>query len=297
MTPPNSFSNDSGRAQSNTLAIALIVSIVFMGGLFTVYAQTETLNSFQAVAEADTAESSMVYLASQMSNVAFSASDSTEDLRFTATSYGTVTADDGGNIEIEIEPTSGGTETIMDESLGTIRYTGGENAELAVQGGGVWRTTQSGDANAVLISGPPITYSDGTLNAPIQRIDADESHIISPNIEIWTQSYENPAGPRRTGLPATNPSLVTPYENPAGPRRTVHYPNESAGDTNPVTDATVRITITSEYSDAWGDYFESNGATSVDRSVGANTVEVEYDYNSISEDGYIHIADTELTVN
>jgi|AntDeeMetagen681_2_1112603.scaffolds.fasta_scaffold02308_6 hypothetical protein len=275
MTPPNSFSNDSGRAQSNTLAIALIVSIVFMGGLFTVYAQTETLNSFQAVAEADTAESSMVYLASQMSNVAFSASDSTEDLRFTATSYGTVTADDGGNIEIEIEPTSGGTETIMDESLGTIRYTGGENAELAVQGGGVWRTTQSGDANAVLISGPPITYSDGTLNAPIQRIDADESHIISPNIEIWTQSYENPAGPRRT----------------------VHYPNESAGDTNPVTDATVRITITSEYSDAWGDYFESNGATSVDRSVGANTVEVEYDYNSISEDGYIHIADTELTVN
>jgi hypothetical protein len=275
MTPPNSFSNDSGRAQSNTLAIAFIVSIVFMGGLFTVYAQTETLNSFQAVAEADTAESSMVYLASQMSNVAFSASDSTEDLRFTATSYGTVTADDGGNIEIEIEPTSGGTETIMDESLGTIRYTGGENAELAVQGGGVWRTTQSGDANAVLISGPPITYSDGTLNAPIQRIDADESHIISPNIEIWTQSYENPAGPRRT----------------------VHYPNESAGDTNPVTDATVRITITSEYSDAWGDYFESNGATSVDRSVGANTVEVEYDYNSISEDGYIHIADTELTVN
>jgi len=275
MTPPNSFSNDSGRAQSNTLAIALIVSIVFMGGLFTVYAQTETLNSFQAVAEADTAESSMVYLASQMSNAAFSASDSTEDLRFTATSYGTVTADDGGNIEIEIEPTSGGTETIMDESLGTIRYTGGENAELAVQGGGVWRTTQSGDANAVLISGPPITYSDGTLNAPIQRIDADESHIISPNIEIWTQSYENPAGPRRT----------------------VHYPNESAGDTNPVTDATVRITITSEYSDAWGDYFESNGATSVDRSVGANTVEVEYDYNSISEDGYIHIADTELTVN
>jgi len=275
MTPPNSFSNDSGRAQSNTLAIALIVSIVFMGGLFTVYAQTETLNSFQAVAEADTAESSMVYLASQMSNVAFSTSDSTEDLRFTATSYGTVTADDGGNIEIEIEPTSGGTETIMDESLGTIRYTGGENAELAVQGGGVWRTTQSGDANAVLISGPPITYSDGTLNAPIQRIDADESHIISPNIEIWTQSYENPAGPRRT----------------------VHYPNESAGDTNPVTDATVRITITSEYSDAWGDYFESNGATSVDRSVGANTVEVEYDYNSISEDGYIHIADTELTVN
>jgi len=275
MTPPNSFSNDSGRAQSNTLAIALIVSIVFMGGLFTVYAQTETLNSFQAVAEADTAESSMVYLASQMSNAAFSASDSTEDLRFTATSYGTVTADDGGNIEIEIEPTSGGTETIMDESLGTIRYTGGENAELAVQGGGVWRTTQSGDANAVLISGPPITYSDGTLNAPIQRIDADESHIISPNIEIWTQSYENPAGPRRT----------------------VHYPNESAGDTNPVTNATVRITITSEYSDAWGDYFESNGATSVDRSVGANTVEVEYDYNSISEDGYIHIADTELTVN
>jgi len=136
-------------------------------------------------------------------------------------------SDDAGWMNVTItNMSSDNTTTVVNETLGEIRYeTGGTT--VAYQGGGVWRADRSGAST--MVSPPEFHYRNGTLTLP----------IISMN------------GTGDTNLDGS----LTVEQNRTAQQR---YPNATLNEnfTNPLESGKVNVTVHSEYYRAWGSFFE-----------------------------------------
>jgi hypothetical protein len=147
------------------IAVALIAAVVGYG--------LTALNDGQAAAGFQQAEQSMTVLDARSDRVAFE-DGNTETVDFGATGSGVVyVRPDDGRMRVMHNFTPGGpdNEILYDRQLGAVRYFGSDRT-VAYQGGGVFRYTGN---QTVLVANPEVETNDGTLMAPVIRINGSQS--------------------------------------------------------------------------------------------------------------------------
>lgn len=127
-----------------------------------------------------------------------------------------------------IDTSTGGATEVVNASLGTVVYSNGDTT-VGYEGGGVWRADRDG---SVMLSPPEFHFREdrtgnGTLTLPILSVSGERG--LSDRLRV-----------ERVGQPERV------------------YPDESANFTNKVQQTKVRVTVRSEYYEAWGRYFERN---------------------------------------
>jgi hypothetical protein len=217
---PTDGATSSRRAQSEPLAVVLLVGLTMVGASTVVVFGAGAIDDSTSSVDVGQAEHALTQLDSKVSLVAHGSSD-TQRVSLARNSRGDVGIDENeGRMVVRIINGTHGDETIMNESLGTVRYERGRTT-LAYQGGGVWRADGTGDGST-MISPPEFHYQGGTLTLPLVRLEGDE--MSGRDVRI-TQ-----AGP-------------TDGE----------YPNATRS--NPLTQGTVEVTVQSRYYRAWGTFF------------------------------------------
>jgi hypothetical protein len=158
-------------------------------------------------------------------------------------------AEDTGAIRVthEREDGDGTTEEIYSATLGALRYEHG-GTTIGYQAGGVWRAQGNG---SVMVSPPPLTYQDETLNMPLVTLTGG-GEVTGP-----TKSFAE-----------IGREPVTIYPNASR-----QYGTDGAAYRNPVQQGLVTVTVTSEFYLGWAEYFRtrSDGRLTIDhanRSVG-----------------------------
>jgi hypothetical protein len=121
--------------------------------------------------------------------------------------------------------TNGNTTTVFSEEMGRIVYETDSGSTIAYQGGGVWRSDGSG--NAVMISPPEFHYRGATLTLPLVTVGSSGT--------VGDRAVISQANTTR------------------------YFPNQTkkAAYKNPLENARVEVSVTSEYYRAWGTYFET----------------------------------------
>ena len=243
------WSSDSrdGRGQSSPIAMVLIFALVIGATTTVVVIGGSAINDTKEQLDMRTAENTMTQLDSQASLVALGASN-TQQVELSAAGdrrYRLV--EDAGQITVSHHTTSNGTEQILQDDLGKVYYEDGET-EVAYQGGGVWRS--DGDGNAIMISPPEFHYRGATLTLPIVTVSGEKE--IRDRAVITHNNTEQ------------------------------FYPNQSAGNVNPLGTGQVSVSVQSEYYRAWGNYFAERTDGSVNYDHDANTAILNL---TISSDG------------
>ncbi|PSP74053.1 hypothetical protein BRC86_07325 [Halobacteriales archaeon QS_3_64_16] len=123
------------------------------------------------------------------------------------------------------------TEVIANKTLGTVAYSN-TGTEIAYQGGGVWRKDPAGEAR--MISPPEFHYRDATLTLPIVSVNGTDS-----------------AGGATTAVVDGSQDI------PLYPNRSASYGFDGDPYDNPVDNGTVSVTVHSEYSAGWAEYFRT----------------------------------------
>lgn len=236
--PLGRFARDRG-AQSETLAVLLLVALTVVGGGTVLVFGASAIDDATTSVDVGKAEHAMTQLDSKTSLVAHGSSD-TQRVDFGRAGRGTTAVDESsGRMTVRIVNGTDGNETILDEELGTVTYERGSTT-LAYQGGGVWRRDGNG---STMVSPPEFHYQRGTLTLPLVRVRSDG---ISGRAVRITQST------------ATDGK----------------FPNATRS--NPLTKGRVHVTVRSDYYRAWGTYFEerTSGNVSYDHANGSATIEL-----------------------
>lgn len=122
-----------------------------------------------------------------------------------------------GRINVSVINSSGGVESVLvDESLGAARYEH-DDAVIAYQGTGVWKRSESG---TTMVAPPQAEFRAGSLLLPVQTIDGADAIAGTARISSASTATLAPA------------------------------------DASLDDDDRLRITVRSEYYDAWGAYWE-----------------------------------------
>ena len=215
-------SNDD-RGVSEVLGFALLIGIVMVGVGVVLFVGGDALDRHQQEVELSQAEHAMVQLDTEASRVALDGTSTQQvDLGLKG-SGGSLDVDpDAGWMRVEhVNYTTSESTEVTNTSLGAVTYEHGETT-VAYQGGGVWR---SDDGDAVMRSRPEVHFQNDTLSMPIVGVERGSG--VYSEVEI---SRSGEADQR--------------------------FPNESANMTNKVDDSIVRVTVQSDYYEAWGRYFE-----------------------------------------
>ncbi len=206
------------------MVLLLGITIVATGAILAVGATV--IDDSKQMSRVDSAEHAMTQFDSRVSLVGLEGSG-----RQRATlpgGEGTDVAVDGdaGWMRIDVysyNTTNGSTTfdyTLMNESMGAVRYENGETV-VAYQGGGVWERTPAGSR---MVSPPEFHYRGTTLTLPL--VTVNESGTVSGEV------------------------LVSKNET------TAQYPVDgNATRTNPLSSAVVNITVKSQFYRAWGQFF------------------------------------------
>ncbi|MFC4988955.1 DUF7289 family protein [Saliphagus infecundisoli] len=212
------------RGQSEVLGFVLLFGIVAIGSVAILLASGATTDGIESQAEIDRVESAFVELSTDIATAAATSdAGGTTELDIDA-SEGTIRKVDGGNMTVSIE----GKGEVANESLGAIEYTNDDGSVVAYEGGGVWRGT--GD-RSMPVSGPPITYTDGTLTLPIFNVSGGSA---------------SGSGVAVSGVNTTS---------------------NHSGLTGGVDESqNIKISVTTAYHNGWAEYFRSMGNTSVETS-------------------------------
>lgn len=236
--PLDRFARDR-RAQSETLAVLLLVALTVVGGGTVLVFGASAIDDATTSVDIGKAEHAMTQLDSKTSLVAHGSSD-TQRIDFGRAGRGTTAVDESsGRMTVRIVNGTNGNETILDEQLGTVTYERGSTT-LAYQGGGVWRRDGNG---STMVSPPEFHYQSGTLTLPLVRVRSD-------------------------GLSGRAVRITQP--TPADGR----FPNATRS--NPLTKGRVHVTVRSNYYRAWGTYFEerTSGNVSYDHANESATIEL-----------------------
>jgi hypothetical protein len=141
-----------------------------------------------------------------------------------------------GWMRIATEDWSGSRTTVLNVSLGQVRYET-DDTTIAYQGGGVWRTSGTGGK---MVSPPDFSYRNSTLSLSVVNVTSDES--LSGSIVV---SDNGVAKTFSNALPA-----------------------------NPISEKKVVVTVKSEFYEGWGEYFEERTASRVGYQPDQNKVNI-----------------------
>jgi hypothetical protein len=217
------------RAVSTVLSFILIVSMVVTVSVGILLVGMDGVDRAQANAETSSVEYTMSELNSQASLVALDSNNRTRTVDLGAAAQGNAEVVDDGRITVEVDYASGSSRTVMDEQMGSIKYTNPQTGNVvAFQGGGVWKQTDSGSS---MVSPPEFHYRDSTLTLPAMTIDTSASSVTGQYVTVKRTDTE------------------TMYPLPS--------------DKNPIEDGEITITIESEYYEAWGTFFEERTESEV----------------------------------
>jgi len=223
-------SGDS-RGQSTAIGFVLVIAIVLSGTTLILAIGSGALADTQQILAVERAEKSLAQLDSKTAMVALGQS-SAQDVSLATTQRGDYKINDtAGSINVTLFPSSGGSEVLVDQSMGELRYESGQTA-IAYQGGGVWRKTGNG---STMVSPPEFHYRDLTITLPIVRIDGQGS--VSDSMTV-----------------SQNETAIRKFP--------------TSGTNNPLEDARVQVKVQSEYYKAWGAFFEerTDGSATIHHS-------------------------------
>ncbi|WP_332898681.1 DUF7289 family protein [Haladaptatus sp. CMSO5] len=239
------------RGQSAPLGTALLLMIVLLGTTTVAAFGAIVLEDTQQQSELDRAEQSMTLFDSRAAMVALGSS-SQQNLGFPNADGTYNIRDDAGWIRITHNnyTGTGGDEIIYNQSLGALVYQTGD-AEIAYQGGGVWRKDSSGAVR--LISPPEFHYRQATLTLPIIKTTGTGSTSGSTDVTI--------------------DSIVQGRE--IFPNSTDSYSDGVTEYNNPLKNGSVNITVKSPYYEGWAEYFVSRTDGKVSTNPATQTVTLQ----------------------
>jgi len=197
------------RAQSNVIAVVLLVALVIAGATVVVVAGTEALDQGQGDAASTAALQSMQSFDAKVDGMA-QGSSSQANVEFPDQSEGVQLVSESpanpveaGKVSITVDLPSG-TTTNEEFWLGTLKSER-DGETVAYQGGGVWRKTGNG---SVAVSSPAISYrsagSPGTATFPIVTVEGSGtgSDFRVDSVErtrlLSTLGLSNPVDPGTT---------------------------------------------------------------------------------------------------
>lgn len=223
---PLSGQADQRRGQSGPLGFLLVFALVIAATTLIVALGAGTIGGTQDALDGERAEKAMTQLDSQAALVALGNSDVQRVDLSTGREHSYRVEDDAGRMTLSYTNQTTGAETkIFSEQLGRIVYESDDGANIAYQGGGVWRS--DGEGNAIMISPPEFHYRDATLTLPLVTVGS--SGTIGDRAVI------------------------------SNAETTRYFPNatKNSAYSNPLENARVEVAVTSEYYRAWGEYFET----------------------------------------
>lgn len=221
------------RAQTSPLSVLLIVSITITAAVVIVVFGGAALEGTQAESETGQAEQALTQFDSRASQVALGDSQS-QNVDIGQQNGNYRVDEDAGAIRIYHENyTTDKTEYIYGSesewvSLGAVVYEG-ENADIAYQGGGVWRSDDGG--GSTMVSPPEFHYRQATLTFPLIRVNG-------------TDTSAGRTSARVTRLETA--SSIFPQPGTTYPDGTEYL--------NPIQEGQMVVEIRSEYCEAWATY-------------------------------------------
>lgn len=239
------------RGQSETLGVVLLLGMTVLSVTALAAFGGTAIDDTQHSVDVQSAEHALSQLDSRASLVALSDADS-QSVSLGRGRQGTYSVDPGaGHITIShVNYTENESLELYNRSLGAVRYEAGDTT-LAYQGGGVWRTRRG--AGSVMVSSPEFHYRGLTLTLPILRIDGGGSIAGTARADL-----------RGTAKPT-----------PIYPDADEYYEETGENFTNPVQNGTVKVTVQSDYYDAWANYFRTRTDGEVRTYSGNKTAVIE----------------------
>jgi cytoskeletal protein CcmA (bactofilin family) len=261
---------ESPRAQSNPLAVALLLGIVVTGALTVVLFGGGVIEGLSDTAATERAAQEMTQFASETAAVALGGSDR-RSIAFSATE-GELTIEpeaswicvQNGSVDDRelILPESDDPDETCDDTrtdMGSAVYDTGDG-RVAYEGGGVWTTDT--DGNSRMVSPPEFHYRGDTLTLPVVQIDGDV----------------RAAGPQVQLLATAGETHHVDISNPL-----------------PENSSSVYVTVGSEFYQAWGRFIaERTDGRVVELDHDAETVTVELVVRSpVTIDQAVYASSTE----
>jgi hypothetical protein len=239
------------RAQSSNLGLVLLLALTITGAGVVVAVGSGALADVQEQTSIDRAENAMTLLDARTAVVGLG-EGSVQRIRLGRSGGEYAVESDRGWLRIRHDNyTAGETEELYNASLGAVTYRSGD-AEIAYQGGGVWRHSDGGTA---MVSPPEFHYRGTTLTLPVLRVRSTDA-----------ASGDVTATVRQSG----EMTRVFPNESQS-------YAESSDRYLNPITNGTASVTVHSRYYEGWAEYFRTRttGNVSVDDANRTATVVLE----------------------
>lgn len=158
-----------GRAQSNPIAVVLILATVLIAATAAAALGTITLDAGRELAETQRGEYAMSQFDSQASATALDGAGR-QKVDLSPSGDATVGLERQGWMSVVLIDTTDGTKTkVLDkETFGTVVHRSGDQV-VGFQAGGVWRTAESDDGS-VMVTPPELHYTGQTLTLPFIEI-------------------------------------------------------------------------------------------------------------------------------
>ena len=247
------------RGQATVLGAVLVLGMVITGTALVVTLGATALTDTQSTSELERAENSMTLFNTRTSMVALGNSPS-QSVSFGNGGGKIESLPDNGWMRVTHNDFNGSDDEVMfNKTLGAVVYRN-DDTEIAYQGGGVWRKSDSGDG--LMVSPPEFHYRGATLTLPIVRVASKDSGSGGVTATISRDSETRRVFPNETGPTTGTPEIGAPYNGTDDPYE------------NPVANGTVNVTVQSRYYQGWADYFRQRTEGNVTEFPSDNRVRV-----------------------
>ena len=228
------------RGQSETIGVVLLLGITVIGVAVVVAAAGGALDTAQDQSAVQRAEQSMSLFDARSALVALGRSEG-QSVSMARSEGGTYSVQpDTGRIVVA-KTTNNSTTEFVNRTLGSVVFERG-NAEVAYQGGGVWRSVGEGSE---MVSPPEFNYQDATLTLPIIVVSGGpDTAAGGPSARVQPESIADPI-----------------------------FPNETRS--NPLSNGNVTVSIQSEYYRGWASFFRQRTSGNITLDSDNQTVELE----------------------
>ncbi|WP_143420950.1 DUF7289 family protein [Halorubrum halodurans] len=236
--PKHRFTRDT-RAVTSTVGYVLLIAIVITSSVAVLGTGITVITGTQTTADHEAAANAMTHLDAEIQLVAFTPEPGSQhqhvDLETGRSEQ--LTIEDTGKIQLELQERRNGTGTYttvdrpLNQDLHALVYQT-EHRAITYQAGGVWAITPGDPGTAEMISPPELSKNGNTTTIPIVTIRNNPGFVSTDGTIDVTRSSDSDR----------------------------IFPETRSDDTlsNPVAaDQRIVLTITTEYYQAWGDYFET----------------------------------------
>lgn len=238
------------RGLTSVVGYALLIGIIIVASMSVFIVGFATVNDAQALSERSSAKQAMTVFNSKASLVAFGGSEN-QHVTIPTTGRSNLHVKSTGQLRVTLigvnktHPTQTHVVKVLyNQSFGTL-VLNKQDYKIAYQGGGVWAMYTGNVNTSTLVSPPEFSYTKDTATIPIVGINKT-SHVTGGELVLHKQSQQ-PIFPVGSSNNTTNP--VSPYHN-------------------------LKISITSDYYQAWGEYFKDHMGIQPNYDHANNTVTI-----------------------